>query len=99
MYLLYVTFAVKTNAQSLARLLVEEGLISCANISSEVTSVYKWEDKIQENQEVIMFCKVPDAKLEQCMARIKQLHDYDCPCILAFKPDKVDKDFLKWVET
>lgn len=98
MHLIYTTFPNLEEATRLAHKLVESGLVACANIHSGVTSIYKWQGKVEQTQEFTMFCKVPESKVDEAINSIKQQHIYDCPCVIAIKIEKGNEDFLKWVE-
>lgn len=99
MHLIYTTLPQKDAATKLARQLIKNKLAACANIYSEVTSIYKWKGELQESNEITMICKTPDSKVNTAIDFISKHHEYACPCVLAIKIEKGNKDFLKWVET
>ena len=96
MQLLYATFAHKEEALKIARVLVEEHLVACANIVDGATSIYRWEGTIEEQPEVAMFAKT--AHPEQAIARIKTLHSYALPCVLTLPVQGGNPEFIEWVE-
>ncbi|SFI80748.1 divalent-cation tolerance protein CutA [Planctomicrobium piriforme] len=96
---LYVTAPHRESALSIARQLVENRLIACANIVEGVTSVYRWEDQIQTDAEVILLLKTRVDLIETVTEQIRSLHPYDCPCIVAWKSVGGNEPYLKWVET
>lgn len=98
MYLIYITFPGRSEALKIAHTLIDEKFLACANISSEITSVYFWEGKICEDLEVVLFGKTREEKVDGLMIRVKELHPYVCPSVVAIKADKVDADFHKWVD-
>jgi periplasmic divalent cation tolerance protein len=99
MHIIYITSASKEEALKISHALVGEGLVACTNIFENMTSVYKWEGQVREETEIVVIAKIADEMVEQVIDRTKQLHSYDCPCIIAIKIDNGSKDFLKWVET
>lgn len=99
MHLLYITINNYEEAGQLCRKLVEEKLLACANIIKCEKSIYWWQGKIEEEQECIIIAKAPSELTEKAIKRVKQLHSYDCPCILSIKVTEGNEDFLKWVET
>lgn len=99
MRLLYITFPNRDMARKTAHALVNEKLVACVNILNNITSIYSWQGEIQEEQEVLMIAKTSDAMTGAVIQRTKELHSYDCPCVISVKIDDGNKDFLKWVET
>jgi periplasmic divalent cation tolerance protein len=77
---------------------VQEKLVACVNIITNSTSIYNWQDRIEESEEIILLAKTRDNIKEIVMQRIKELHQYDCPCIIAFPITAGDNDYLKWIE-
>lgn len=99
MHLIYITFPTKAEAIKIAHELISSKLVACSNIYSNVTSIYEWEGKVVENEEVTMTCKTSDSSVDEVIKLVKNLHSYECPCIIAIKVEKGNEDFLKWVET
>ncbi len=84
-------------ARKLARRLVQDRLAACVNIIENVTSVYKWEDRIEEDAELLLVIKTQDSRLQDLMDRIAELHPYDVPEILCWPVQKGSKAYLDWV--
>ena len=95
--LMYITVKNKHEALQLAQTLLAEKHIACANILPNVTSVYEWEGKMQQEEEVVMIAKTTDQAKARTMARIAELHSYECPCIVALNAEDVHSPFNKWV--
>ncbi len=96
--LLYATFASKEEAVSVAHKLLVEKLIACANILDGSTSIYKWENKVQQQKEAILFAKTTDKQAQKAIARTKELHSYDLPCVLILPVEAGLPAFMNWVE-
>ena len=96
--LLYSTFPDRESALKAARALVEKRLIACANVNDGITSVYRWEGKIQQENEVTLIAKTQKKTLGQAMKQLKQLHPYTVPCIVALPIAEGDAAFLDWVK-
>jgi periplasmic divalent cation tolerance protein len=94
---LHVTMPDAEQAASLARVLVEEGLAACVNVVPGVRSVYVWEGRIQEDEEVLCLVKTRPAVFERARARILALHPYEVPEILAFAVDDGSPTYLDWL--
>jgi periplasmic divalent cation tolerance protein len=91
------TFAKKDEAVFAARELLEARLIACANITAAVTSLYRWEDMVQEEQEVVLWVKTTAGKAKKVCARLGSLNHYQLPAIIAWPISLVDDDFAQWV--
>jgi periplasmic divalent cation tolerance protein len=84
-------------ATALARTLVGEGLAACVNVVPGVRSIYRWEGRIQEDDEVLCLIKTRPAIFDRVRGRILELHPYDVPEILAFSVDEGSPAYLDWV--
>ena len=86
-------------AKGLARVLIEQKLAACVQVTGGVQSIYRWEGKICEEQEVLLSAKTTEVKWLEISAFIKNAHPYDLPEILAFSPEQYEKQYGKWVES
>ena len=93
---LYFTAGSRDAALLIARTLVEERLVACANIVDGVTSVYRWENQLHEDPEVAVFAKTTAILAADAVERVRQLHDYDCPCVTAWDITAAN-DYVSWV--
>jgi periplasmic divalent cation tolerance protein len=94
---LHVTMPDKDRAASMARVLVDEGLAACVNIVPGVRSIYQWDGKVQEDEEVLCLIKTRPAVFERARERILALHPYEVPEILAFAVDDGSPAYLEWL--
>ncbi len=83
-------------AEPLARTLLEERLIACANLIPKVTSLYWWEGKIERGAETLIVMKTPRALTRKLFARLKKLHSYSVPEFLALAPLESNPDYESW---
>lgn len=95
--LLYVTAGTKDEALTIADALIEEYLVACANIIDGVMSVYRWEGKVQHDQEAVLIAKTATFRLDAAIRRVRELHSYDCPCIVAIPIEDGNPAFLEWI--
>lgn len=95
--LLYITFSTRTEAEHLARILLEERRVACVNILPHTISLYMWEGKMEEAEEVVMIAKTTPEGKQAAMDRVAELHSYDCPCILAFDTTAAYPPFAQWI--
>jgi periplasmic divalent cation tolerance protein len=94
----HVTMPDKERATSLARALVDEGLAACVNVVPGVRSIYQWDGRMQEDEEVLCLIKTRKAVFNRARERILQLHPYEVPEILAFSVDDGSPAYLAWLE-
>ncbi len=97
--LLYVTTPNAEEARHIARCLVQERLCACANIGASLLSVYEWKGKAQEDEEVQMVLKTQESRIDAATRRIRELHSYETPCVVALPLAGGDEEFLQWVVT
>lgn len=95
--LLYITVPDMPKAREIARTLLEERLIACANIVPRIESVYRWEGKVCESSEALLLAKTTQDKIPQVVERVKSLHDYELPAIVALPISGGLSAFLDWV--
>ena len=95
--LIYLTIGDREKALTLARALVRERLLACANVVPGITSVYEWQGKICEEGEALLVGKTTRARLDALKARVQALHDYECPCLVALSVTDGLPPFLAWV--
>ena len=96
--LIYVTFGSEENAKEVAKSLVEERLVSCANIFPAIQSIYSRDDKVQEDQEIVVIFKTRSGLFSKVEEHIKQLHTYETPCIIAIQIENGSAKFLEWID-
>jgi periplasmic divalent cation tolerance protein len=77
--------------------LVAERLAACVNVLGPITSVFEWEGRTQEDQEVAFLAKTRRARIDALVERVKALHSYDCPCAVALPIDGGNPAFLQWI--
>ena len=98
MIIIYVTYASQDEAQKISKTLVEERLVACANILPGHQSLYWWEGKVEEGQEVAVIYKTQDERFDAVKERILALHSYDVPCIVSWPIGQGHEAFLQWIE-
>jgi periplasmic divalent cation tolerance protein len=93
----YVTAGSAEEAQRLARAIVEERLAACANVLPGMRSVYWWEGAVGEAEETVVIFKTRAERFEALAARVKALHSYDCPCVVALPVTAGLPAYLDWI--
>lgn len=98
MYLVFVTVGLEEQARSIANALITERLAACCTLLGGVTSVYRWQGQIEESREVQMIIKTSGELLDAAEQRIRELHFYDVPEILAVPIVSVSAPYLAWLK-
>jgi len=83
--------------RALARTLVDERLIACANLLDPVTSVYRWQGAIEEAAECVALLKTTTARLEALQTRVLELHPYHVPELVVLPVAGGSERYLDWV--
>ena len=96
---LYMTAGSVEEAKNIGKILVGQNLAACVNLLENMTSIYKWEEKLEESQEVIMIAKTRKTLMPKLIETVNSLHSYDCPCILELPIQGGNPDFLSWIES
>lgn len=87
------------SAGRIARALVEERLAACVNRVPGLTSVYRWQGAIQEDDEVLLLIKTRRERFEALRARLVALHPYDVPEVIALDIATGHAPYLEWLRT
>lgn len=96
--LVYVTTRDANEAKKIAQDLLTKRLVACVNIIGPVNSLYAWEGKICDEQEVVLIAKTRQSLVEEITAAVKKLHRYECPCIVSWPLTQGNPDFFDWIE-
>ncbi len=83
--------------QNIARTLVEEGFAACVNRIPGIQSTYTWEGKICDDSEELLVIKTASENVDRLINKVKEIHPYDVPEIIALPVFKGSEDYIKWV--
>jgi periplasmic divalent cation tolerance protein len=92
------TLPSEASAQQFATQLVQERLAACAQVLGPVSSVYRWKGVIEQAGEWYCNLKTTKARLPALTSRIRDLHPYELPEIVAFTIEDADAAYLEWIE-
>jgi len=92
-----ITCGDKQEAQNISSVLVSNNLIACGNILSDVTSIFRWENRIENEEEVLLIAKSRQARFDAIIQKVKELHSYQTPEIIALPVVAGSEDYLKWL--
>lgn len=96
-FLAFSTFPDIETARKISRELVTDKFAACANIIPAIESIYRWQGKIEQGNETLVLFKTTAARFAAFQEKLKSLHPYDVPEIIACPVDKALPEYLRWV--
>ncbi len=94
----FITASNEEEAAKIARALVEGRLAGCVNIVKGIRSIYIWQGKIEDESEVLMIAKTRRELFEALLEKVKGLHSYSVPEIIALPIVEGSPDYLNWLK-
>ena len=95
--IVFVTTPNSDEAARIAEALVSERLAACVNIVAAVESIYRWEGKVTHDREALMIIKTTDERYPELERRVKDLHSYSTPEVIALRIERGSSDYLEWL--
>ena len=96
--LVLITASSLQEGEKIGSELVKDGLAACCNIIPEVKSIFKWKGKICKEKEVLLLLKSKASLFKKLEQRVKKLHSYDVPEIIAFPIHAGLQDYFNWMD-
>ena len=93
-----VTVSSEQEAETIATALLEERLAACVNVTSPVRSLYRWEGRIADDREWQLIIKTQARLFDALATRIRALHSYDIPEIIALPVLAGTTDYMNWIQ-
>jgi periplasmic divalent cation tolerance protein len=93
----YVTCPSEQEAETVARTVVESGLAACANLLPGMRSIYRWQGRLETAAETVLLLKTTSDRLAAVVAKVRELHSYQCPCIAALPIAGGHGAYLEWI--
>ena len=97
-FIVFCTCSGEDEANTVARSLVEDRLAACVNILPGLTSIYRWQGKVESASEHLLFVKTTRERLPAVESRIRELHSYEVPEIIAVPAAAGSEKYLAWVQ-
>ncbi|MFW2367180.1 MAG: divalent-cation tolerance protein CutA [Desulforhopalus sp.] len=91
------TLESQKEAEHLAKRLVDDRLVACAQVSGPITSFYRWQGEVESATEFTLSMKTTRQGYPALEKRLIELHPYDLPEIISNAPNGVNDDYLDWV--
>ncbi len=95
----YITTNDQQEARRIGQALVETRLAACANIIDGMNSLYWWDGEVQEAAEAVLIVKTREKLLPELIEKVRSIHSYDCPCVVALPILAGNPDYLEWIHT
>jgi periplasmic divalent cation tolerance protein len=96
--LVLITTATRDEADRIARDLVEQRLAACVTIVPQVRSFFWWENTLSNEEEVLLMMKTRRSHLRQLIVKVKAVHSYSVPEIIALPIVEGSTSYLEWVD-
>ena len=91
------TLAADVDASLLARALVDERLAACVNVLPAMTSVYRWQGRVEQEREQQLIIKTGADRVTPLAARLRELHPYEVPEFLVLRVSEGSDAYLRWI--
>ena len=93
----YMTTGTQEEARRIGRALVEARLAACVNIIPGMNSMYWWEGELQDDNETVLIAKTREELLADLIDKVKAMHSYECPCVVALPIEAGNPAYLDWL--
>ncbi len=97
MLTVYIACASSKEAGKIASALVKARLAACVNYFP-CRSVFKWEGRLRKKREWVLLAKTTDSMYASLERRVKKLHSYETPCVIAWKDERANAKYATWVK-
>lgn len=92
-----ITTGSEEEAEAVAKALLEDRLIACANLIGSIRSLYRWKGEICDDRETLMICKTERDLFAALSERVKAVHSYEVPEIVAIPLVEGWAPYLDWI--
>ncbi len=96
--IVFITASKENEAEKIAKGLVEARLAGCVNIVRDIRSIYMWQGKVEDEKEVLMIAKTRKKFFNAFEKKVKELHSYTVPEIIAVPVVEGSKNYLAWLK-
>lgn len=96
--IILITVGSIDEAQQISRALLEQKKVACVNIVPKISSLFWWQGKIDQENEVLLLAKTKKSKFPEIINLVKEVHSYDVPEVIALPIIAGNPDYLEWIE-
>lgn len=97
MVMIYSTFPDTATAKQIGEKLVDRKLAACVNIIPQMTSIYRWEGKLNSDEEAVMLIKTRSALATRVVSEVEAQHPYETPAVLVLDVADGSKGYISWL--
>ncbi len=94
----FVTASSDREARTIGDAVVRERLAACANVVGPIASTYRWRGKVERSKEVLLLLKTRDDLVPALTARVRSLHSYEVPEVIALPITGGNDAYLRWID-
>ncbi|MBP7215964.1 MAG: divalent-cation tolerance protein CutA [Candidatus Omnitrophica bacterium] len=94
----FITASSKKEARAIAKTLLKQKLVACVNIIDQIESLFWWQGKIDQAQEVLLVAKTKKAKFSQVEKAVRACHSYEVPEIIALPIAVGSQPYVRWID-
>jgi periplasmic divalent cation tolerance protein len=94
----FVTVSSRDEGKKIASALLEERLVACVNIIPSINSIYRWQGKICDDEEILLIIKTRSELFGKLQEKVKSLHSYKVPEIIALPIIFGSQSYLDWIK-
>ena len=87
-----------SEAERLGKEMVEKGLVACVNIIPQIRSIYKWKEKLHNEEEMLLVMKSRKDRTEEIIDYIRKNHSYEIPEIVSLPITSGSEKYLAWID-
>lgn len=93
----FITAGSEEEGLKISRILVEERAVACVNLLPGIRSIFQWEGKVREEQEVLLVAKTVSGAFDRVASLVSANHSYDVPEIIALPIQQGSTEYLSWM--
>ena len=97
--LIYMTAGSYQEAERIGQALVQSNLAACINILDPMHSLFWWQNEVQSEQETVLLAKSRADLVDSLTAKVRELHSYECPCVVALPICGGNPEFIDWIQS
>ena len=97
-YFVYITTENMEEAREVGKALIKDQLVACVNMIEHMESMFMWNNEFQNEKEVVLIAKTKETLVNELIDKVKEVHSYDCPCIVTLPVQGGNQAFLDWID-